>query len=126
MNMQKFLAAYNETRNGANKMIRHSLVRDMIFSDGVRDCVTAGLWWMLDVVATEGVDHMRRQEPYGLMIVTFKVDNNSVATLTGRLQDDDPKPWVRKVSWTDCEPGEWKFLLQHDGEHYACALTSEY
>jgi hypothetical protein len=127
MNMEKFLKAYNEPRNGANQMIRHPLVRNMLFSDGVQDCVAAGMYWMLDIVATEGCAHLKRKfEDSYTMLITFKVNANGNATLTGEVVDDDPAPWVRNVDWTDCAQGEWKFYLAWDGQWFALILLTEY
>jgi len=127
MNMEKFLAAYNEPRNGANRMIRHPLVPRLIFSDGVGECVSAGLFWMLDIVATEGCAHLKRRTDgsYNLMI-TFKVNPDETASLIGEGVDDDPTPWVRNIGWTDCSPGEWKFFLAWDEEMFTLILLSEW
>ena len=35
MNTQAFLAAYRESRNGANHFVRHPLVRSFIYSNGI-------------------------------------------------------------------------------------------
>ena len=126
MDMQKFKAAYSESRNGANKMFRHPLVRKFIYSDGVQECANAGLYWMLDILATEGVQHMKKHPDDGLMVVYFSAYADRSATITGTLTDDDPTPWMRRIALTDCEPGQWTFYMAYDGEHYSLILPSEY
>lgn len=126
MDMQKFKAAYSESRNGANKMFRHPLVRKFIYSDGVQACADAGLYWMLDILATEGVQHMKKHPDDGLMVVYFSAYANRSALIKGTLSDDDPTPWMRRVALTDCEPGQWTFYMAYDGEHYSLILPSEY
>lgn len=126
MDMQKFKAAYSESRNGANKMFRHPLVRKLIYSDGVQECADAGLYWMLDILATEGVQHMAKHLDDGLMVVYFSAYADRSALIKGTLSDGDPTPWMRKVAFTDCEPGQWTFYMAYDGEHYSLILPSEY
>lgn len=126
MDMQKFKAAYSESRNGANKMFRHPLVRKFIYSDGVQECADAGLYWMLDILATEGVQHMKKHADDGLMVVYFSAYADRSALIKGTLSDDDPTPWMRKVAFTDCSPGQWTFYMAYDGEHYSLILPSEY
>lgn len=37
MDIEKFKLAYDESRNGANKFIRHPLVRLVAISDGLKE-----------------------------------------------------------------------------------------
>lgn len=127
MDMQKFQAAYSESRNGANKMFRHPLARNFIYSDGVQECAQAGLYWLLDIIATEGVQHMKAQGELGdFMVIYFSVDEGSRATIKGSLSDADPVSWQRVVGYTDCGPGQWTFYMAFDGQHYSLILPKEY
>jgi hypothetical protein len=126
MDMQKFRAAYAESRNGANKMFRHPLVRNVIYSDGVQACAQSGLYWLLDILATEGVAHMRKHPDDDLLIVNFDVEVDGSARVKGTLREIDPAPWERKVGWTDCEAGVWTFYMTWDGENYTLILPSEW
>ena len=41
MNTEKFLKAYNESRNGCNFFVRHPFARRFQYSDGVLECADA-------------------------------------------------------------------------------------
>ena len=126
MQMQRFLDAYGDVRNGADFMVRHPLVRHFLYSSGVQECAEAGLYWLLDVIGTEGVDYMRKRvHESNFMIIYFDV-KDSKATIKGAMSDSDPTEWMSEVAWTDCEDGNWTFYMQYDGQKYALILPSEY
>lgn len=125
MDTDKFLAAYRESRNGANGMFRHPLSRLFVYSDGVRDCAEAGCYWLLDILATELVDQFKQRPTHTFCIVTVDVQD-SAAAITGEFEDDDPTPYRRNIDYTDLPPGEWKFYVERDGDNYVCILPTEY
>lgn len=134
MKTEEFKRVYNETRNGANTFYRHSLVRNVAYSDGVRDLAETGCWWLIDKIATEVpsviVAHNMKKSKGDVCssqcAVTAKVSRAKV-DLTGEIEDG-VVAWSRKNIWTDLPDGEWKFLV---GESFGEAaflliLISEY
>ena len=122
MDTAAFLKAYNEGRNGANLFVRHSLARSFQYSDGVRDCAEAGLYWLIDIAATE----LPQVIPLGdLGILTFKVLGGR-GDLKLEIQDDVPPAWERHIDLTDAPDGTWLFYIANEGERFAMILASEY
>lgn len=125
MNTAQFIAAYNESRNGANCLVRHPLVRSFLYSDGVQECAEAGAYWLLDVLATE-IPGMMRESGLGLAVVKVAVKDGE-ATITCEKWDDDDNPYRRHVTWTDLPEGEWLFYVADNGDRtFTCILPSEY
>ena len=126
MNTQAFIAAYRESRNGANHFVRHPLVRSFIYSDGVQQCAEAGGYWLLDILATELPQQFKLHPDGYLCIVKVTVRDQS-ATIVGEFQDGDPDPYRRKVDYTDLPEGEWMFYLSDDGDgSITCILPKEW
>lgn len=124
MDAEKFKAIYAESRNGCDHFVRHPLVRSFIYSDGVADLAETGMYWLLDIAATELLNVVRRGG--ALCVLRAKVRGGSAA-LTAELQDDAPPAWKRDIHWTDMPEGEWKFFLNcDDGQHVSMILPSEY
>ncbi len=124
MNTEAFVAAYNESRNGANHFVRHPLVRSFQYSDGVQEVAEAGCYWLLDVLATELPAVMRRKGE-NFAIIETKVGGNGKAT-TKALGSGDVSIWKRNSDWTDMPEGEWTFFLSDEGERFVLILSSEY
>lgn len=124
MDIEKFERAYKESRNGANELIRHSLVRSFVMSDGVVECADAGCWWLMDILASElpKVMHAMKET---LATVTVKVKKGK-ASITAAGHQDVPLPWSRVGIWTDMPEGEWVFFLADEGDHRILILSSEY
>lgn len=123
MNNAAFLAAYNEPRNGANEFYKHQFDPRFVYSDGVRDCAEAGLYWLLDILATEGVKQTRKAR-VALATVTLTV-KGSKATLT-LSGSGDVVFWTRKTQYTDAPVGVWSFLMADDVSRFSMILVSEY
>ena len=122
MNIEKFTNIYNESRNGANRFYSHWFVRKFQYSDGVQDLADCGLFWFLDIVATE----VAQLAPLGdLGEVHIKV-TDGIANLWLSLDDDAPHAWQRPGVSTDCPEGNWMFFLVNEGSRYAFILPSEY
>lgn len=130
----QFKSAYGASRNGANQMYYHSLVRSFQYSDGVRDCAGAGCYWLLDILATEMPLVFRdpRANPvecrslFMAITVTVFRDGRRGALITGELRDDETI-YRREIQMTDLPEGEWKFFVfdNNDGT-YTCILPTEY
>ena len=123
MNTEKFIQTYNESRNGANEFYQHPLVRKFAYSDGVRDCAECGIYWLIDIAATELPNILTEHREY-LGVLTASV-KGSVANLrmTGSC---DLVLWNRTIDWTDMPDGDWVFFISDDGDHFTCILPSEY
>lgn len=125
MNEAKFKAAYTESRNGASHFVRHPLVRQFQYSDGVQECAEAGCYWLLDIVATECLMPLRKSgEPMG--IVRLTVGEDSTASIDLTVADDAPPIWHKRIPWTDMPPGEYVFELADEGDRFAFILITEH
>ena len=125
MNTQDFIAAYNESRNGADHFVRHPLVKSFHYSDGVQSLAQAGCYWLLDMLATE----IRRKDFIAkdayLCVVSITV-KDGIGIIEGKFADDDPAPYRKRVN-TDLPDGEWQLYLSDDGDGVIrCILPTEY
>lgn len=111
MNTEKFLTAYNESRNGADHFVRHSLVRSFIMSDGVQECAEAGCYWLTDIAATELPAVLKKRgELLGCLNVEVR-QGKAKLELTG---SSDSLLWSRAIDWTDLPDGDWMFYVADD------------
>lgn len=122
MDVDKFKAAYAESRNGANGFYRHPLNRAFQYSDGVKECADAGCHWLLDILATECPKHLDCGD---LGIVYVVVGKDDQALLLMEKHDGDVS-WKRLITYTDMPPGEWVFYLAHEGTDVRMILPTEY
>lgn len=123
MNTEKFTQIYNEFRNGANRLTRHPLVRKFVMSDGVIDCANTGIWWLMDIAATELPAVLTEHREYlGVLTASVK-EGKATLTMTG---SSDVQLWTREIDWTDMPDGDWVFFIGDDGDHFTCTLPSEY
>ena len=124
MDVEKFKAAYNESRNGANYFVRHPLVRKFQFSDGVEELANAGCWWLLDIIATECLKPLRESEAgVGYIAVHAK---DSKARLSLEIPGPRPILWEREISLTDLPDGDYEFELVDEGARFAMILITEH
>ena len=124
MDSEKFKRIYGESRNGANGMVRHPLVRNVIYSDGVQDVAETGVYWALDIFATELPAMMRRCSEY--MLVIKVCVKGSAARITATGAGDKVLTWSRDIDWTDMPEGDWLFYMSDDGDTFVIILPSEY
>lgn len=121
MKTEEFKRVYSESRNGANHFVYHWANRKFQYSDGVQECAHCGLFWFLDICATEVAGLI----PFGEMGEThLKVKDGAGHAFTS-LQDDAPPVWERKDIHTDCPDGDWVFLIVNEGHRIAMILPSE-
>ena len=126
MDAQAFTQTYNESRNGANFLVRHPFFGRFKFSDGVQELAEHGCYWLLDILATELVGHFLNRPDDVLIIVTVTVADDA-AVITASASDDDPAPWVRSIGYTDIPDGEWKFIVgQDEPGYFTMILMTEY
>lgn len=124
MNTEAFKLAYGMSRNGANDFFRHSLVKHFHYSDGVQQCAEAGVYWLLDVVATEFLKPLRTSgESMGILEVLV-VDGGAKIELT--ISEDTPPVYRKRIALTDMPDGKWAFYLADEGERFALILPTEY
>lgn len=117
----------NEFRNGADFFVRHPLV-PLRYSNGVKEFVELGAYWMLDIIGTEIVDWLRKHPANNSfpMVVIKVVGKDSKGTITAETEDDDPHAYQRNIDYTDFE-GEVTFFLQEEDKGiYTLILSSEY
>lgn len=114
-----FKKAYGEFRNGSNQQFRHSLVPLFLYTDGVRDCAIAGVYWLLNIVATETRDALialaasgdeSALAPHQLKAVA--ADGKVDLTLEGYDKDGEwAEVWRRGPISSDMTEGEWTFNI---------------
>lgn len=126
MNTEKFITLYNESRNGADHFVRHPLVRSFVYSDGVQSLAECGIYWALDILATELPAVFRQNTKVSNMAtITFKVADYK-ALITAEFTDD-VIAWSRSIDATDMPAGTWQFLIANDGDGiYKMLMVSEY
>lgn len=121
---------YDEPRNGCNEYYRHPPSRGFVYTDGVKEVAdVAGAYWLLDILATEGVKAIREDQIAnngGLVVFTIQVNDSNNAHLSLSSDDCSPDLWKQYVGYTDFPEGTWKFFLQYDGTHVICILPTEY
>lgn len=127
MNTEKFLEAYNESRNGCDHFIRHPLVRSFAYSDGVQQCAEAGCYWLLDILATELPAEFKKNEGALMCVVTVTAEDGK-ADIDARFTDE-VSAWSKHIDMTDLPDGEWVFIICDDMEGptpYRMILPKEY
>lgn len=126
MNTAAFISAYNESRNGTDGFHFNPLYRNFLYSDGVKACAEAGCYWLLDILGTELTRPMFKNRDSVMCIVKVKVADQR-ASITGEFEDGDPRPYKRKVDYTDLPEGNWVFYVSDDGDgKLRCILPKEY
>lgn len=125
MDTDKFKAILAESRNGCNHFVRHPLAPHFHYSDGVQDLAGTGLYWLLDILATELPKVYRKHGQYhGIVSVVSK---DGKATLSLSFSDEEKrKPWTRRIDWTDLPDGEFQLELADEGERFALILLTEH
>jgi hypothetical protein len=108
------LAQFHCTDN----IYRHSLARDVLYTDGVRFFAqnastrkNGGAYWFLDILATEPA--IRRQGMTDFASITLTVTGSSAKILVTDGNDDSPAVFGRDIEFTDCPEGEWKFFFEN-------------
>lgn len=114
MNIEAFLEAYNESRNGANEFYKYPVVPKFHYSDGVRDCARAGCYWLLDIAATELPAKMHKHGETRA-ILEVRVAKNGACHMTLTVDDDKPAIWSKHAPYTDMPEGAWFFELGDAG-----------
>ena len=124
MDNDAFFKAYIGSRNGCNKLYMHWCIRSFNYSDGVKECADAGCAWLVDIVATEIPQAMRKhRKPHCMFEVSVK---DSKAHLQLTHQDDAPPIWQRDIEYTDMPDGEYVFEICDEGNRVAMILITEH
>lgn len=124
MNQAEFIRLYNESRNGANHMVRHPLARNVIYSDGMQEVCEVGTYWLLDILATGLPGVMRDNAEHMLVIEVAVKDSKARISATG--SGDKVMAWSRTIDWTDMPEGAWTFYMSAGGGEFSIILPSEY
>lgn len=125
MDNTKFLQIYGERRNGVNDFIRHPLVRSFAVSDGIHDLAETGIWWLIDIAATELPAVLRKSGQYMGVLTATVADSKAKLQMTGSA---DVVLWSRKIGYTDMPNGEWTFFVtvEEDDRSSRMILSTEY
>jgi hypothetical protein len=106
---------------GTELWYRHSLVREMTYTDGVKYFAKEGggqgAYWFLDIIATEVFPILKR-EPFLSLILTVKETEAELS-----VDDGNGKILQEKtIPFTDLQEGIWRFYLTDN----VLLLPSEY
>ena len=110
---------------GTERYYRHSLVRTVTYTDGVKHFAdAAGAYWLLDILATELTGHVRTNE----IIFITATSKDGKATLTAVRDKGEPPLWTKNIEFTDLPEGEWDlwFALGGPYDTLVILLPSEY
>lgn len=102
-----------------------SINRTVTFTDGVAHFAEqAGAFWLVDILATELPKFVAAHD---IVFVTMKVANHK-ATISALQDKDCPPLWTKRIGYTDCPEGEWKFYVAPGGPQgtVVIMLPSEY
>lgn len=95
--------------------------RWMKYTDGVKffaENAGGGAYWLLDIIGTE---FRRLFDEHGFLVIELRVHDNESCDLV--VEDGNYNElFARKISFTDCPQGVWRFFLQGN----VLMLTSEY
>lgn len=126
MDVNKFKSAYEESRNGADRFIRHALNRAFAMSNGVQEVADVGCHWLIDIFATELPSIFSSTPGYGQGIATITVIDKQQAKIEFSFEDDKPL-WSKHIDYTDMPEGTWNFMVFRMSETtLGCILLSEY
>jgi hypothetical protein len=106
---------------GSEQWHRHSLNRQMLYTDGVQFFAESGggqgAYWLLDIIATEYWP-LLKNEPFLAISVTVKDEAAKIEVTDGNGRVLK----VRALAYTDLQAGVWKFYLTDN----VLLLPSEY
>lgn len=130
MDAQKVRAVLDLSRNGCNSYFRHPLARSFLYTDGVKELAELGAYWLLDILGTEGVQAIRKDQDAsnGSMVVCklAVAAGGDGFTITLSSNDDNPPFYTFRGPFTTFPEFGCTLYLQDDGEHVVCILPSEY
>lgn len=111
---------------GSEQWFRHPLNKKMLYTEGVRHFAKnagGGAYWFLDILATEGM-LLTKDNPF--MSVTIKVVDGKLGANIEFTNGDETSLLNKRIDYTDCPVGNWKFFMIDDGEQVVALLPSEY
>ena len=92
---------------GTENWYRHNLMHDTVYTDGVKYFADqAGAYWFLDIMATE-LFELQQDNPFISVEMTVK-DQAALITAT---DGNETTIWDKKISFTDCPEGTYKFFM---------------
>lgn len=104
------LQAQLQDYTGTGTWWRHFLNKACTFTDGVKHFAEqAGAFWFVDIVMTEPVI-LQAMQREGFVIVWLDV-SDAAAVIRVRRDTNDPDIFNRRVPFTDCPEGQWKFYF---------------
>lgn len=120
--MEQATELQSELQNfiGTEQYFVNPMYRWLRYTDGVKYFATnagGGAYWLLDIIGTELFDLGMKHR---FMCVNLNVEGDwAELTVT---DGDYAKLYSRKIEYTDCPAGLWRFFLQNG----VLMLTSEY
>jgi hypothetical protein len=107
------LATLLHDHTGTTDWYKHPLNATCTYTDGVRAFAKhagGGGYWLLDILFTEPVI-LRAMRDEGFLVVHLDVNDDRSARLTARRDTCTPDLFSRRIDYTDCPPGLWRFYF---------------
>lgn len=113
---------------GTEQWYRHWSNRSMLYTDGVQFFAENGgdhgAYWFIDKVACEIAPLLKsKKQQFGDITLSSNAENRATILVTDGNDNELAK---YHISYTDMQPGDWKFYLIDDLSHLTLLLPSEY
>lgn len=98
---------------GSETVYRYAMNRNVLYTEGFHHFINnagGGAHWLLDILGTEPAI---LKEACDFAVVTFTVADGKgdIHVTDGGKDGNDPKTvFLRRIEFTDCPDGEWKFF----------------
>ncbi len=94
---------------GSEQWYRHTLVPNIVYTDGARHVARfGGAYWLLDEIALAQALPMIKAEAFQLWILTVHGDSKATLTCT---DGNDATIYTKRISWTDFPLDEIRFYF---------------
>ena len=114
---------------GTEHWYRHPINKRVIYTDGAKffaeNAGMSGGYWFIDKVAIEICPLLSDKKQF-FATLTLQVDPDEHSALIQVGDGNGDTLATFEICYTDVQPGEWRFYLQDDIEHWVLLLPSEY
>lgn len=102
---------------GSETIYRHPLNRRVLYTEGVQHFAQNagnGAYWFLDILATEPAI-LKEAREFAVVTLTVSADGTGarIQVTDGGKTEPEVTVFSRRLEFTDCPPGEWKFFFEN-------------
>jgi hypothetical protein len=116
--------------HGTENWYRHSLLRNLLYTDGVKYVAEAGgAYWLIDLIASHQVGIRKKAFHDPIFRIEFQTWTLTVTGKSAVATCDDGDGLImakQVIEFTDFPLASIKLFCTFDGEHYFLMLPSEY